>query len=193
MRQFNDKLLRLLIDGGVDFVIVGGIAAIAHGALRTTLDLDVVAAFNHENMGRLLAALHEVHPRNAARPDLGEIEATAEELARYRNLYLVTDVGELDVLGELPPIGGYAEAAETAVRFELFGKECAVLGLDQLIAIKEHLGRAKDLEALRELRAIRERLRGVRSGAAVGAGREFAVGEVEAADHDGAVVAGADE
>lgn len=160
MRQFNDKLLRLLIDGGVDFVIVGGIAAIAHGALRTTLDLDVVAAFNPENMTRLLAALHEVHPRNAARPDLGEIQATAEELARYRKIYLVTDVGELDVLGELPPIGGYAEAAATAEQFDLFGKECAVLGLDQLIAIKEHLGRAKDLEALCELRAIRERLRG---------------------------------
>lgn len=79
VRQFNDKLLRLLLDGGVDFVIVGG---------------------------------------TAARPDLGEIQATAEELARSRNL--VTDVGDLDVLGELPPIGGYAEAAETAVRFELF-------------------------------------------------------------------------
>lgn len=160
MRQSNDKLLRLLIDGGVEFVIVGGIAAIAHGALRTTLDLDIVAAFSHENMARLLRALREVHPRNAARPDLGEIQVTAEELAKYRNLYLVTDVGELDVLGELPPIGGYAEAAAGAVRFELFGEECAVLGLDQLIAIKEYLGRSKDLEALRELEVIRERLRG---------------------------------
>ncbi len=158
MRQSNDKLLRCLIDGGVDFVIVGGIAAIAHGALRTTLDLDIVAAFNRDNMDRLLRALRDFHPRNSARPDLGELRATPEELAGYRNLYLTTDVGELDVLGELPPVGGYAEAAASAIQVELFGKRCAILGLDHLIAIKEFLGRPKDQEALRELRAIRERL-----------------------------------
>lgn len=158
MQQSNDRLLRCLVDGGVDFVIVGGIAAIAHGALRTTLDLDIVAAFNRDNMDRLLRALRELHPRNAARPDLGELQTTAEELARYRNLYLLTDSGELDVLGELPPVGGYAEAAAGAVHVELFGKRCAVLGLDHLIAIKEFLGRPKDQEALRELRAIRARL-----------------------------------
>lgn len=156
MRQSNAELLRRLLDAGVDFVIVGGWAAIAHGARRTTLDLDVVAAFDRDNMARLLDALKDTHPRNAARPDLGELTASPEELARYRNLYLTTDFGELDVLGELPPVGGYAEAAAGAVKVELFGRACAILGIDHVIAIKEYLGRPKDHEALRELRALRD-------------------------------------
>jgi hypothetical protein len=160
VRQSNAELLRRLVDAGVEFVIIGGFAAIAHGARRTTLDLDIVAAFTPDNMRRLLAALRDVHPRNSARPDLGEIQASPEELARYRNLFMATDIGDLDVLGELPPVGRYAEAAASAVRVELFGRACEILGLDHLIAIKEHLGRQKDLEVLRELRVIREQLGG---------------------------------
>ncbi len=158
--QETDELLRRLGRARVEFVVVGGLAAIAHGARRTTQDLDITAAFTPENMSRLLAALADVHPRNATRPDLGEIRATPEELAGYRNLYLLTDIGRLDVLGELPPIGGYAEAAVHALRVELFGSSCAILGLDDLIAIKRSLARPKDQEVVAELEMIRERLRG---------------------------------
>lgn len=157
MRQSNAELLRRLLDAGVDFVIVGGWAAIAHGARRSTLDLDIVAAFNRENMARLLAALADTHPRNSARPDLGELVASPEELARYRNLYLTTDFGELDVLGELPPVGGYSEAAASAVEVEMFGRTCPILAIEHIIAIKEFLGRPKDHEALRELRELRDK------------------------------------
>ena len=158
--QETDELLRRLGRAGVEFVVVGGLAAIAHGAQRTTQDLDIAAAFTPENMSRLLVALADVHPRNATRPDLGEIRATPEELAGYRNLYLVTDIGRLDVLGELPPIGGYAEAAANALRVVVFGSPCAILGLEDLIAIRRSLARPKDQEAVAELEMIRERLRG---------------------------------
>lgn len=157
--QETDELLRRLIRGGVEFVVVGGLAAVAHGARRMTLDLDITAAFTPENMARLLAALHDVHPRNATRPELGEIRATPDELARYRNIYLVTDIGKLDVLGELPPIGGYAEAAAHALRVNLFGSSCAILGLDDLIRIKRSLARPKDQEVVAELEMIRDQSR----------------------------------
>lgn len=156
--QESDELLRRLSDAGVAFVVVGGVAAIAHGAQRMTQDLDIVAPFNSDNMQRLLAAVRDVHPRNATRPDLGEIMATPEELAQYRNLYLVTDIGRLDVLGELPPVGHYPQAAANALQVDLFGHRYAILGLDDLIRIKRSIGRPKDQEVAAELEAIRERL-----------------------------------
>lgn len=158
--QRSDELLRRLIDRGVEFVVVGGLAAIAHGSQRMTQDLDIVAAFTEDNLRRLMAALAEVHPRNAARPDLGEIQATPVELARFRNLYLRTDIGHLDVLGELPPLGGYADAVHTSIQVPIFGRSCPILGLDALIQVKESLDRSKDREVAAELRAIRDRIRG---------------------------------
>jgi len=154
--QESVELLRRLSEGGVEFVIVGGLAAIAHGSQRMTNDVDIAAAFTPENMARLLTALRDVHPRNAVRPDLGEIQASPEDLAKFRNLYLATDIGRLDVLGELPPIGRYADALANAVRIDLFGYPCSILGLDDLIRIKQSLTRPKDLEVAAELIAIRE-------------------------------------
>lgn len=154
-----EQLLAVLLASGVEFVLVGGVAAAVHGSEQLTKDLDVFAVFTVENMTRLLAALRPLHPRNAARPDLGELTADPAELARYRNLYLLTDLGRLDVLGELPPLGGYAEVEAGADRVELFGATCKVLGLDQLIAIKEAVARPKDLLVAAELKAIRDRLR----------------------------------
>lgn len=157
--QESDELLRRLGAAGVEFVVVGGLAAVAHGASRMTIDLDIAAAFTPDNMARLLAALRDVRPRYATRPDLGEVTASPEELARYRNLYLVTDIGRLDVLGELPPIGGYREATTNAVNVDLMGHPCKILGIDDLIRIKRSIARAKDLEVAAELEAIRERLK----------------------------------
>jgi len=156
MRQQNAELIRRLAAAEVAFVIVGGIAAAAHGGSRVTFDLDIVAPFTADNMARLLAALRDVHPRYVTRPDLA-VEATAEELGRYRNLYLLTDIGRLDVLGELPPLGGYTEAAATAIHATVVGVPCRVIGLDALITIKESVGREQDKIDVRMLREIRKR------------------------------------
>lgn len=153
------QLLLRLIGADVEFVLVGGVAAAVHGSDQLTRDLDILAVFDPENMARLLAALRDLHPHNSARPDLGELRATPEELARYRNLYLVTALGRLDVLGEIPPLGGYAEVAAEAVATEFLGATCKVISLDHLIRVKESVGRAKDLLVVAELRAIRDRLR----------------------------------
>ncbi|HEY8378640.1 MAG TPA: hypothetical protein VIK91_19235 [Nannocystis sp.] len=154
-----EQLLLRLLEARVDFVVVGGIAAALHGSEQLTKDLDILVMFTVENMTHLMAALRPLRPRNSARPDLGEIQADPAELARYRNLYLVTDLGRLDVLGELPPLGGYAEVAAAADRVELFGATCKVISLDHLITVKEAVGRPKDLLVAAELRAIRDRLR----------------------------------
>lgn len=158
--QDTPELLLRLLEAGVEFIVVGGMAAAIHGSTRNTDDLDVAAPFTRQNMERLLAALTPLRPRNAARPDLGTISASPDELSRYRNLYLTTDKGRLDILGEVPPLGGYAEVDAEAEKIPFLGRTCKVIGLDQLITIKESIGRPKDRETAVELKAIRDRLRG---------------------------------
>jgi predicted nucleotidyltransferase len=157
--QDTPDLLQRLLAAGFEFVIVGGVAAAVHGSARNTDDLDIAAVFTADNMARLLTALRPLHPRNATRPDLGELDATPEQLARYRNLYLVTDSGRLDVLGEVPPLASVAEVVDAAEPLEFLGATCKVISLDHLITIKESVGRPKDLLVVAELKAIRDRLR----------------------------------
>ncbi len=74
-------------------------------------------------------------------------------------MYFETDLGVIDLLGAVPPIGAYAELARTAVTMTLADRPCRVISLDDLIEVKHHVGRAKDKLVEAELRAIRERLR----------------------------------
>lgn len=155
--QQTTALLRLLTDAGFEFVVVGGVAATAHGSSAMTLDLDVAAPFTVENMHRLLAALSPHEPRHRIVPGKPPIRETAEQLATLKNLYIQCDIGVVDIIGELPPIGGYADAAANSVEVVVLGTRCRVLSIGDLIRIKELLGRPKDLEAARHLRAIRDR------------------------------------
>lgn len=150
-------LLRLLHEHGVRFVIVGGAAATAHGSARLTQDLDVVYDRSRENLERLVRALapHEPYLRGAppGLPFLFDVET----LLRGLNFTLTSKLGDLDLLGEIVGGGGYEQLEPHSVAMELFGVRCRVLGLDKLIEVKRAAGRPKDLEALAELAAIRER------------------------------------
>jgi predicted nucleotidyltransferase len=153
--QRTDRLLVVLQDAGFAFVVVGGVAAIAHGATRSTKDLDVVAPMTAENLARLLGALQPYCPRHLTRPDLGVVSQSAAELSTHRLLLLVTDIGRLDVLGRVDPIGAYSDVE--AVEMELVvGRRIPVITLDQLIDIKAWLRRPQDKDVEAELRLIRE-------------------------------------
>ncbi len=157
--QETPALIRALAEAGVRFVVVGGVAAIVHGASTFTRDLDVLAPFDEDNMARLLRALHDHDPRFALHPTHPKLAQSPSELATFHDLYLDTALGRLDVLGQLPN-GTYDELAPSAITVSLAQVQCAVLGLDALIQSKALLGRAKDQVSLMELRAIRDRLRG---------------------------------
>ena len=158
--QRTPELLRVLLDAGVEFVIIGGVAAIAHGSATFTQDCDITAPFDEGNLARLLAALAPYHPRYALAVPKRPVTESPAELSRNRNLYLLTDLGRLDLLSEVPPLGGYARVAERATTLEFQGRSCRVIGLDDLITVKNHLGRDKDRLVERELKAIRDRQRG---------------------------------
>jgi predicted nucleotidyltransferase len=149
-------LLQRLRDADVEYVIVGGLAVIAHGHARATLDLDVCYARTPENLRRLAGALAPIHPRlRGAPPELPFLwdEAT---LRNGLNFTLVTDDGELDLLGEVTGLGNYGDIALRSVEVELHGIAVRILNLEDLIRSKAAAGRAKDLVDLEALRAIAE-------------------------------------
>ncbi len=151
--QRTEALLELIDATGLDCVVVGGVAAVAHGATTATRDLDVAMEFSSDNLERLMTALAPYHPHHATRPELGVIVAAPASLAQYRMLLLDTDLGRLDVLSRVDPIGGRAQLKTVALEL-LPGRTYRVIDLEQLIAVKAHVGRAKDRIVEAELRFV---------------------------------------
>ncbi len=157
--QDTPRLLTLLVDAGVRFLVIGGVAAIAHGASTFTRDLDVLVAFDPDTISRLLGALKAYDPRSALDPARRPIPKDLAAFEGFRNLYVTTGLGRLDLIGETP-IGDYTCLVERAVPMTLAGASVMVISLDDLIAIKRAVGRPKDILVATELEAIRELLQG---------------------------------
>lgn len=153
------KLLRRLDDAGVDFVLVGGYAAMLHGSSLLTRDVDVCAALTPEAIEKLRDAFRDFHPLHRLSTPQRSFLDNPEPGVALSNLYLNTDLGTLDLLGSISGVGDFARVARDAVEIELFGRRVRAISLDDLIAAKEALGRDKDRIAAKELRAIREKLR----------------------------------
>lgn len=148
--------LRLLGEYKVDCVIVGGVAAAIHGSSLLTTDLDVCYARNDANLSRLAEALELVHARLRNAPEGLAFILDAETLKRDSNFTFTTEVGDLDLLGEVRGIGQYEAMIADSVTVDLFGYHFAVLDIGTLIMAKRAAGRPKDLLALPELEAIQE-------------------------------------
>jgi predicted nucleotidyltransferase len=150
-------LLQRLHASGVDFVIIGGVAAIAHGSAVTTEDLDVCAPLTGESAKSIVEALGDAHPRWRMRPDLPVITPEDHRLVGIKNLYLSTNFGQLDVLGELPDVCSYAELAARAVEVNFGALRCKMIDIDTLIAAKRAAGREHDLRTIAFLEEIKRR------------------------------------
>jgi hypothetical protein len=135
---------------------VGGVAAAIHGSLLLTNDLDVCYARDAANLKRLAEALQSVHARLRNAPQGIPFILDAETLKRGLNFTFTTDIGDLDLLGEVRGVGHYEEVLAGSVSVELFGYRFAVIDIGKLIAAKRAAGRPKDLIALPELEAIQE-------------------------------------
>ncbi len=150
-------LLRRLSAEKVEYVLVGGMAAIAHGSSTVTEDVDVCIRFDLETLPSLFRALDGTHPRermNAARPPLGP----PEQFVRYPNLCLVIDQGVLDLLSQVLAVGDFDAVAASAIEMDLGGFQTRVLGLADLIRCKRALGRPKDLNAANELEKVQQKV-----------------------------------
>ena len=152
--QGYEKLLNRLIDNEVEFVLIGGFAAIVHGCTTMTQDVDICCSFDEPNMKKLLAALDGFNPLH--REKKSPLGKDAEVLARFKNLYLLTDLGALDILSMVEGLGQYEDVLKHSVALDLFEKSCNVLDIDGLIASKKGMGRPKDDEAIFQLKAIKD-------------------------------------
>lgn len=148
--------LRLLGQFEVDYVVIGGVAAIFHGANNFTNDIDVCYSRTAVNLERLASALQSVHARLRNAPEGIPFILDAETLRRGLNFTFATDKGSLDLLGEVRGIGFYEEVIEGALTYELFGNRVRVIDISKLIIAKRAAGRPKDLLVIPELEAIQE-------------------------------------
>ena len=149
-------LIRLLVDHQIDFIIVGGAAATAHGSARLTLDLDIVYSRDRHNIERIVRALEPIQPYLRGAPPGLPFEWSVETVTKGLNFTLITTLGALDLLGEIVGGGGYEELKSQTIRIEIAGAECDCLSLERLIEVKRAAGRPKDLEAIAELEQILE-------------------------------------
>ena len=155
MTNFTN-LLQALVQDNVEFIIVGGAAATAHGSARLTQDLDLVYHRTPENIARLAAAIAPYAPYLRGAPPGLPFRFDAATIQRGLNFTLTTSLGDVDLLGEITGGGGYANLLPDSIKLVIFGVECWCLGLERLIHVKRAAGRPKDFEAIADLEAILE-------------------------------------
>lgn len=153
------RLLRRLRDADIDFVLVGGYAAVLHGSSALTRDVDVCARLTPETIERLRAAFGDLHPvHRLSMPRRSFLDEPKPGVA-LNHLHLHTDLGSLDLLGHITGIGDFDRVCRDAIEVEIFGFRIRVIGVADLIQAKEPLGREKDLLVAKELRVIQDRTR----------------------------------
>jgi predicted nucleotidyltransferase len=136
-------LLRTLVEHGVDFIIVGGVSAVLHGAPVTTFDLDLVHSRTPENVARLLSALHELDAHYRGQGDRRLTPGPAH-LASLGHQLLMTRFGPLDLLGTIGTDHSYEDLIEHTTELSVIGLHLRVLNLETLIQVKEEVGHEKD-------------------------------------------------
>jgi hypothetical protein len=148
--------LEILARHEVEFVVVGGVAAVAHGASLMTRDLDILYRVERANVERLVAAFEELDavaygdPRKL-RFGFAHLHNTGHHLAETR-------AGRVDALGAIGKRGDvlFESVIDDAVKMEAFGVTFLCLSLDHLIAIKTELARPRDLLAVQELAIVQK-------------------------------------
>jgi hypothetical protein len=143
----------------VEFVVVGGVAMVLRGSDRTTVDLDVCYSRAAENLKRLAQALAPYHPRLRGAPEGLPFPWDDLTLRSGLNFTLTTDLGDVDLLGEVTGVGGFAEVSAGASAVELGRIRARVMELDALERSKRAAGRVKDLLDLAAIAEIRRRMR----------------------------------
>jgi predicted nucleotidyltransferase len=148
------EVVRMLNGAGVRYVVIGGWAALIHGVARSTNDVDVVYARDADNIRRLAEALRPWKPYLRGAPPGLPFRWDEPTIRAGLNFTLVTERGDLDLLGYV--VGGrtYEELLPFTEEVTTDGSPCRVVTLERLIQLKRAAGRPKDFEAIAELQAL---------------------------------------
>lgn len=152
------SVLAALEAAHVRFVLIGGLAMIAHGSAYITEDIDVCYARDKENLAALVAALKPSNPRLRGAPEGLPFFFDTRTFANAFNLTLATDMGSVDLLAEVPGVVSFDELWSRSLVLELDGMPVHVASINDLIAMKTAANRPKDQAHVLELRALRELL-----------------------------------
>lgn len=147
-------ILRALSANEVDFVVIGGIAAVAHGSAYITQDFDISYARTGVNLARLARALAPLHPRLRGVSEDLPFQLNAATLRAGLNFTLATDIGDIDLMGQIAGFSSYEQVSAASDTLELYGIRCRILTLDGLIRSKRAAARPKDLQLVPELEAL---------------------------------------
>lgn len=144
-------LLRALVDRGIRFVVIGGIAVAAHRVVRATEDVDIVPDPDPANLRLLLEVLEELGARLVLNPGRSIDDEVRLALSSGRNLTVTTALGDLDVVQRLPGVPTFEQLHADAMLVELFDVPFRVCSRAHLIAMKRARGSAVDLADLERL------------------------------------------
>lgn len=136
-------LIRGLSDAGVEFILVGGLAAVAHGAPITTFDLDIVHRQTDGNIEKLLQFLKSIHARQR-RPDDRILKPDEKDLRGKGHLLLTTRYGALDILSVIEKDNRFEDLLPHTIKIDFHGREVRVLRLDTIVELKRESKDPKD-------------------------------------------------
>lgn len=149
------NLLKFLIQSPLDFVIVGGFAAVLHGCNQSTRDIDICVSLSTDHLDLIRKSLAPLHPRLRDLPDRPLLSDWKPAENMVSTLHLETDLGVLDIISHIEGVGNYLSVLSHATEINLFDSKAFLISLDDLIKSKKALGRHRDLAVVEELEQIK--------------------------------------
>ncbi|MEZ4819147.1 MAG: nucleotidyltransferase [Bdellovibrionota bacterium] len=148
------QLLKVLLQSELPFVLIGGYAGISYGTSHVTQDIDICMQLTPATIDQLRHILEQYRPVIRT-PQRLSFATNPGDTSQVKNLYLSTTLGPLDILSEVIGVGDFDTVRKNAKKILLFGFQCFVISLDDLIKTKKTLNRPKDQLVLHELEHIR--------------------------------------
>src|SRR5947207_9600088 len=137
------SILGVLLEEGVELILVGALAAVAQGAPITTHDVEIVHARTPENLDRLMAALARLKARYRGRPASSPLGPDRAALARTGHSLFMTDLGPLDCLGSIENAMSFDELVPRSIEIDLDGRPLRVLALETNLSLKRQTSASK--------------------------------------------------
>lgn len=150
------NLLRRLVEAGVDFVLDGDFAGVVHGCTYVTQDVGICCDFSPANLLLLQKALSGLHPVHRMTPNRKPLQLTEPTCQKLKNLYLDTDIGQLDSLSLIDGVGDYQDVKNASIVVEIGQMPLRVMNIDALIKAKKAMNRPRDKEAVVQLQTLKK-------------------------------------
>lgn len=153
--QNLQTLLKLLTQSPLEFILVGGFAAVLHGCNQTTRDIDICIVHSPEQIQLLQKILKSHHPRYRMTDKEISFLDSPPNFSKKQDLHFITDLGVVDIVAHIEGIGDYYDVLKNSEEIEIYESKCRLISLEDLILSKKKLGRHRDLVTVMELEAIR--------------------------------------